>query len=186
MESTLFQTYREDFLSLKRKELDFLSGIQMPAFKKIPIKCCDIDTEGEYVKRIIEQSCITRTCRVLYYLEIESVNVAEEIIKIVSREKEIKRNKVKLPLVNKSHTGSRVLYVGKTNSNFPNRLITHLGLKSAATYALHLEHWAKNINLELSLHYAQVNLDHHSIQYLELLESILHEGLKPILGRSGH
>lgn len=33
-----------------------------------------------------------------------------------------------------------VLYAGKTNSNFQNRFITHLTLKQASTYALHLEH----------------------------------------------
>lgn len=186
MDNNLFNEHRKQFIETKKKEMDYLATIQMPQFKKTNFSCCDIDVEGKYLKDIVNTLPITKNCRVLYYLQIESANTAEEIIKLVTKEKNKKRNKVKLPLVNKNHLDSRILYVGKTNTNFPARLNHHVSLKSAATYALHLEYWAKDISLELSLHFAQVELHNNSIQYLELLESILHESLRPILGRAGH
>ena len=83
-----------------------------------------------------------------------------------------------LPKVNERE--STVLYVGKTDSNFGNRLNQHLGFGPEKTYALQLVHWAKD--LQLRLHYAYVDAEG---DLLEHQETVLHKGLQPVLGRSG-
>ena len=186
MELNKFIQHRIKYIQKKKEELEYLLIFEMPEFKSLHFSCCDIDGDGLYLKSLLEKLNLKKESKIIYYIKIDSVHSAEEIIKRVSKEKSKKSNKVKLPLVNSACINSDVLYVGKTNSNFPSRFATHLCLNNPSTYALHLEYWTKQLPLELTLWFAEIDLDKESIKYMEQLESILHDQLKPILGRSGH
>lgn len=94
-----------------------------------------------------------------------------------------KAKKIALLKVN-TESSSNILYVGKTNSNFPSRFIYHLGLKESKTYALHLKYWAAEYTF--TLHFAKVCFNKSNMKYLEQMETVLHDALQPLLGRSGH
>lgn len=186
MDLNEFIQHRIRYIQKKKDELEYLLTFEMPEFKSLQFSCIDIDEDGAYLTLLLSKLNLKKDSKIIYYIKIDSEHSAEQIIKKVFKEKDKKSSKVKLPLINYANINSDVLYVGKTNSNFPSRFATHLCLKNPSTYALHLEHWTKELPLELTLWFAEIDLDKESIKYMEQLESILHDQLKPVLGRSGH
>ncbi|WP_018343895.1 GIY-YIG nuclease family protein [Cytophaga aurantiaca] len=180
MDLNKFIKYRIEYIQKKKEELDYLLSFEMPEFKSVEFSSIDID--DEYAKNLLDKVNINKDSKIIYYIKINSKDKATQIIDLVTKKK--KNKKVKLPLVNSKNNNSDILYVGKTNSNFPSRFKSHLCLTNPSTFALHLEHWKKDLPLHLTLWFAEITLDED--KYMEQLESILHDQLKPILGRSGH
>ena len=131
--------------------------------------------------------------KVLYYFEInEKKELGKIICDRISKYKKAKYNELKLPKVNSELAikGNNTLYVGKSNGNFSVRLNQHFGKESDKTYALHLENWKEIIgqDVKLKLYYISFEniIEDEENDLLELIETSLHNSLKPILGRTGH
>lgn len=130
--------------------------------------------------------------KVLYYFEIVGEKGIENTIcEKIQKHKDLHGKELKLPQVNKQNAknGSRILYVGKSLGYFSTRLKQHFGEEHRKTYALHLKRWNEIIGkgVKLKLHYTSFNsMPDEENELLELIETALHDNLKPILGRSGH
>lgn len=131
--------------------------------------------------------------KVLYYFEIvEEKEISKTICKKITERKAINSSDLKLPQVNmeNAESGSKILYVGKSLGLFSTRLKQHCSDESKLTYALHLKLWKKIIgkDVALKLHYISFDdvITNEESDLLELIETSLHNSLKPILGRTGH
>ena len=190
MEYAEYQTSLNNYLEIQRRDIEKLATFQPPQFNILTVNCADIETKASEWVELLEKEGITKDTSVLYYLKIKNGSTAANIQNIINTSKKkygSKSSKFQaLPKVNFYDNPGNILYVGKTNSNFINRLRNHLGLVSAKTYSLQLMHWACKLNLELELYYAIMPIEKEEIRYLEQLESVLHYHLKPILGRSAH
>ena len=182
----------EDFLAAYVKnqltDLNHLQTIKIPQFQKLIISCNQIDAQKDTWIEALKLNEIEDK-GVIYYIKILSGGTASDIQNVVRsyKSKYKKTNKARyraLPKVNNNHTD--ILYVGKTNSNFISRFRHHLGLAESNTYALQLKFWASDMNLELELWYALIDLEKEDLRFLEQIENVLHFNMKPILGRSGH
>lgn len=131
--------------------------------------------------------------KVLYYFEIaEEKEISKIICKKITERKTLNGSDLKLPQVNmeNAESGSKILYVGKSLGWFSTRLKQHCSDESKLTYALHLKLWKKIIgkDVALKLHYISFDdvITNEEKDLLELIETALHNSLKPILGRTGH
>lgn len=78
---------------------------------------------------------------------------------------------------------TKVLYVGSTGSGFHGRVKQHLGFGPKGTYALQLVHWAKNLDLQLTLYWMELHTESHDFRYD--IEDALAEQMKPLVGKRG-
>jgi len=77
---------------------------------------------------------------------------------------------------------SKVLYVGKVNSDLSNRMITHLGYDERPDrQGLQLYHWARKMGLKLELNC--VVLKKELKYFIYFFEAQLSQELKPIIGK---
>lgn len=83
----------------------------------------------------------------------------------------------------RSNALSNVLYVGSSRS-MPKRFSEHLGHGNKNTYAMHLIHWAKGLNLEIEFTCALYAASTNN-KVIQAMEDCLWESLKPMLGRKG-
>lgn len=180
MNQSQYSNALEKYCVQQLENINSLKNIAIPEFSKLKVDCSKLDTE--YRTKLL--SLVNIEEKVLYYFSIESN--PDKIQSTVNAMKKRKRNKYKLPMVNTNSAASKILYVGKTNNNFKTRLEQHLGYKSPGTYSLHLSQWAVDLGLKLELNYAQIDLPNDRIMLLEQIENVLHQALKPLLGRSGH
>ncbi len=181
----------KDFIEIEAnllKTAHFVSN-QIGAFKQFEftIDNCNLTTNLSEFNNL--SSCI-------YYFQIvhwpqgcNPVSFKQKIQLLKNR----KSNRLKLPQIN-IENNSNILYVGKSNGLFSNRLKQHLCSTSKQTYALHLSELKQFFgSMKLILHYTQVDNDIYKQQQyanqkriLEIIETALHQNLKPILGRRGH
>jgi hypothetical protein len=170
--------------------LDRLTGIPTPAFTTLEIDCTQITTQYTNWVEELQRMIPNKSTPVLYYFTLSDAGLTQTITSNINtyktQAKESNNYRAFPKVNNKSVDLTQVLYVGKTNTNFVNRFQQHLGLKNPKTYSLQLLHWACALNVDLTLHYAPIALNSKDIRFLEQMESVLHEQLKPILGRSGH
>ena len=180
--------------SQKKKQIvddwSFLESFQLPVFKTLNIETKDL---GEiYAKELIQnvQNQVSSKNSILYYITI----IDGEIDTIKTNVAKYKNSNTKgnskhryLPQVNNDNH-SACLYVGKTNKGFINRFKQHIDLlvNSRSTYALHLAAWSKELQLKLTLNYCIIDMPEERKHLLEDIETLLHNELKPILGRQGH
>ena len=192
MDLNEYKKHCKSYISKKKNELEVLENLIPENFSVLEFNSNDIKQENlEQWKSILFENGITPNTPTLYYFIIKSsCNFIEIRNRIETLKSKSKRNKEyrALPKNNTSNYNllNNVLYVGKTNKDFYNRFRTHLGLGSKITYALHLNCWTTDLDLDIELHYAKVNIDDSLLHYLEQMESVLHDNLNPILGRSGH
>lgn len=190
MERKEYISSLNNFLEIQKRDIEKLAGFSAPDFRILNLNCSEIESKQTQWINSLEDNGVTKKTPVLYYFKIVGGSTPDKIQKIIGDSKKKYKSKSSkyqaLPKVNFSENLSYVLYVGKTNSNFISRLQNHLGLVSAKTYSLQLMSWACQLNLELELHYAIMDIAKEEIRYLEQLESVLHFHLKPILGRSAH
>ncbi len=181
-----YNDFRQDFIKSQEETLRLLKTKEIGRFESLDINCSKID---EYYSNglLKDLGCngITNKSRVLYYFTI--LNPEVKFISTVEKLKKSGQEKMALPQLNKGNKHTGILYVGKCNTNFLSRFQYHLGNRSTkSTYALHLRHWAKDLVLQLRLYYSLVELEDKEVYLLEMLESVLHQKLKPVLGREGH
>lgn len=133
--------------------------------------------------------------KVLYYFELADHShgiSGKTICNKISDRKRLTDNKLKLPQVNFCNVNDRnkMLYVGKSIGLFSTRLKQHFSFESDKTYALHLGKWQDIIggNVKLTLYYRSYKeiIKDEENDLLELIETSLHNKLKPLLGRTGH
>lgn len=75
-----------------------------------------------------------------------------------------------------------ILYVGKVKTGIGARLATHFGYANAQTGGLQLKHWAKDLDLKLTVHIIafKENID----DFINPIELELTKSLRPIIGKS--
>lgn len=180
-----FNTLKTQYITQRQNELKLISKVELGEMHTITFNLNTLTTDGERKRLLNELEPIMNLNQVLYYLEMSNSSLNEKILQKAASVK--KKKKPKLPKLNSEPTDKTTLYVGKTaKSGFGKRMIQHLGYSaSLTTYALHLARWATKFDLEITLYYLQPNLKGHP-ELLEEVESILHLGLKPLMGRSGH
>lgn len=119
----------------------------------------------------------------LYIFEMTSHHSTIEVKKRFTDYSKSSTRKRNVPSYIETTTESRILYVGKSQKGFWVRLICHLGVGMKETWhGLQLLHWAKNINLELTLHIYQFNNGVMSNNLLRTMEKDLAEKLFPVIG----
>ncbi|HEY5326956.1 MAG TPA: GIY-YIG nuclease family protein [Mucilaginibacter sp.] len=204
MHLTDYNYHLSKYISQQRSLLDQLANYQIFPFQTLSISCKDITSSGYWsqCKKDLE-AIIGDKKSVIYYFKINPPFNAGEIQRIVtSMKKTPGKSNPALPKVNEKNLCEKndILYVGKTDKNFPGRLKQHLGLvASKTTYALHLNTWATELDLtlnvmpytwptelNLTLNVMPCNLKLEENKMLEQIESVFHFALRPLLGRSGH
>jgi len=135
-----------------------------------------------------EISKIEKISNVIYYIEISnSEDFQYEIF--LNKFKEFKESNkhIKLPQINIENK-SKILYVGKSSTNFKTRINCHFRDTSLSTYSIHYKTWSKNEylkNLNFKLYYFQFKKPIDK-DVLEIIETAFHNKFNPLLGRSGH
>lgn len=186
----------EDYFLSKRNIFDKITqaASNIKSFKSIMLT--DYQLSNEELKSYSIKN-VLYFFKITNYKEILPSIICNEIQKLKNNpETKIKLPKVNLSNINLSNEANCILYVGKSNGNFSNRLNQHFGNESEKTYALHLNKWCNNeilsqVKLELfftsiELEKYELNSKDEQLEFIEQLESALHMELKPILGRTGH
>jgi hypothetical protein len=179
MEQDLFQDALKKYIQREHDDLSLLKNFNLGDFNQL------IFLTNEISEPFSKQLSHVRG-PVLYYFKILGEYNASLICETISKMKESPgATERKLPQVNIGSlvTNTDILYVGKTQKNFAGRINQHLGFGATKTFALNLIHWDPKIDLALELNYCQIDSTH--INILERIESVLHFGMTPILGRTG-
>lgn len=130
-----------------------------------------------------------RKCAIYTFTLVETV-ASDAIFSNVSRVKE-ERNasdkKKNLCTINSEFSESTTLYVGRSFTP-RSRIRDHLNSSEGGTYAMHLEQWAKPLELEVELQVYDVPQYRDTVgleRAMNVLETGLWDHLKPLLGRRG-
>lgn len=122
----------------------------------------------------------------LYWFEIKGNCSKPDLIKAIRKYKNNKHRNV--PAIREDKDidfNSNVLYVGKVQYNFHERLIKHFGFSgSRAAQGLQLHHWVsqyygRNVELYLHIYYFEPDME----PYISILEKSLAMLLKPLIGK---
>jgi hypothetical protein len=196
MENLEFKNAINSYVDIEIKRLEFIRNFVAPTFNKLNFNLSQIENQKENLIEELEKNKIDKTSSVLYYITLETEekikNISAKINAFKKKHTKNKKSYIALPKVNydEFQNEHNCIYVGKTNSNFISRFEYHLGItKGKTTFALHLNEWNEILkpktDLIFTLYYSTINLN-EKIHYLELIESSLHNHLKPILGRESH
>lgn len=82
----------------------------------------------------------------------------------------------------KEHATPGALYVGRSK-HLRARIAQHLDDKKGGTYAMHMGHWAKPLDIELTLSF--ITLNSRSDGLVQAVEDGLWSAMRPALGRRG-
>ena len=130
-----------------------------------------------------------RKCAI-YVFSMASTTPAERIFDALSSANEQRKadgKKKNLCAVNRDFAGSPTLYVGRSFKP-RDRISQHLAASDTATYAMHLDQWAKPLALEIDLHVYDVPQfeDNPTLERaMNVVETGLWDHLRPLLGRRG-
>jgi hypothetical protein len=97
------------------------------------------------------------------------------------------KQKANLCAVNRFHPGSTVLYLGRSFSPW-GRIGQHMKQMTSGTYAMHLEQWAVELELDVQMRLYGVPEYEDTPEYeraINVLETGLWDHYKPLLGRRG-
>jgi hypothetical protein len=124
----------------------------------------------------------------IYWLEVISECDGELLIKHLDdyrAKKKIYPNWRNIPALNGANCySSKILYVGKVESNLNARMTQHLGFfKNKDTQGLQLIHWAAGLRLSVKFHVCPLPLA--AKPYLALFEKKFAQTLQPLIGRHG-
>jgi len=118
----------------------------------------------------------------LYYFEITSNHIPNEIINSIKTYSLSEYPKATPAIKKQPPIDSKILYVGEVKRHMYGRLIQHLGFfKTSATQGLQLFYWARTIPLSLKLTVMEFEPEMENL--MEVLENELARKLKPILGK---
>lgn len=119
---------------------------------------------------------------VLYWFEILSENMPEQIRDAITIYRNTENSKATPALKNKFDNNSKCLYVGKVKRGFWGRIIQHLGFyKVNGTQGLQLFYWAKSIKLKVKIHVYEFENDMSDL--VSIMELELANKLNPIIGK---
>lgn len=156
------------------KEISFKWG------DPILIKCGEL-VQGDSKTIINTSPDSNKKSPAIYYFEIVNNKNTDSIVTALQ---DFKKSPYKraCPQIEQNRSKSTAyLYCGSVRKNLHIRFKQHLGYGHEKTYALHLCHWAKELNLELNYNYAW--LDDKYVDYTEVIESALADHLKPLVGK---
>lgn len=116
----------------------------------------------------------------VYWFTIKSHHDSKRVyVKMLAARKSVHR---KFPAQVEYRGDSKVLYVGKVNSDLSSRLITHLGYDERPDrQGLQLFHWARKMGLKLELNC--VVLKKELKDFIYFFEAQLSRELKPLIGK---
>ena len=184
MDANRFMDIQQEYIREQRAFLDRLEKITQCEYRTLDIDCSKIDELlfNTHIESFREAG-IRRNMPVLYYFVMQMGDQMHEVQNTLKKMKTGPgKSNLALPRINNiSDQTTPILYVGKS-WDFIARYKQHLGLSHPSTYSLHLNKWADGLGLQLRVYYMLCIEG----EMLDQLESILHFGLKPILGREGH
>lgn len=115
----------------------------------------------------------------LYFFQINPEINKTEILSLIKND-----DFLKTPAINNHKENTDFLYVGKVTSCAWGRLIQHLGYhKHRKSHGLQVGLWGNKTTKDLKLSFTVIFFEKESRNYLILLEKILSEKLKPIIGK---
>lgn len=118
----------------------------------------------------------------VYWFEITSDVNPLEIINAMQNYAKEDNHRIVPVIGKKDNITSNCLYVGKVKKNFYARVKQHLGYYSTkATQGLQLCHWARNLSLNLRLHYIEFEDD--MADMMPVIEQYFAIVLKPLIGK---
>lgn len=119
---------------------------------------------------------------VLYWFEIISPTTPIEIYEALENYKRKPNRRIIPVFKQKAVIESKILYVGKAKRDFWVRVIAHLGyIQGDRSHGLQLYHWAKELNLNLKLHFCEFNNDMQD--FIPLLEFSFASQYHPVIGK---
>lgn len=131
------------YVAFEREKLDAVNAFNHARFETFSFNTSSINLQtcDKWVADLSEKGTVGRP--VLYYFKIMETVDPRLICEVVSRMKQApgKLNRA-LPRVNPKNIESctNILYVGKTEKNFPKRFKEHLGFGNDKTFSLNLVH----------------------------------------------
>jgi hypothetical protein len=164
------------------KNVEILQKVKIE-WQKIPIKCDGL-TVKEFFNKELNTLKENKNSPAIYCFEITSNQTNDEIVRKLEfyKENDKKRAYPKIDRKRMDKNGeTKFLYCGSKKEKLHERFIQHLGFGSESTYSLQLFHWAKELKLELVFHYAWLGSEQKQIT--ELIESVLAERTKPLVGK---
>ena len=173
--------------NLKRKAEDLirkaelLPSIHIKWEEPFLVQCKELKSI-EYLqeKKVLDLFANHKKQPAIYFFEIKSDQTNDLIVNTLKSFKAKKERSCPKIHKNLNHD-SKYLYCGSKKEGLHGRFIQHLGFGSQNTFALQLNHWAKEMSLELEFHYAW--LDKTQKDYTELVESALASKIKPLVGK---
>lgn len=140
----------------------------------------DIRADAEHKSVFKQLAAIKRP--VVYIFEIASVISPADVLAAAKSYSTGSRKMPAFPFRTNVDDASQVLYVGMVKSNFPARVVQHLGFsKTAATQALQLYHWTRGLDLQVKLTVFEFKAE--MANSLPLIEKAIASKLKPLLGK---
>lgn len=187
MQDQTFQKYVKQYLSKQREELSLLEQFKCGNWTIIEFNCGNISPElYQDLCEKLKAEGIGPGTPVLYYFQLANPMDSRKILDAVSRMKAdvphialARYNKVKDEHI------SEILYLGKTRKGFFARLKQHLGLSNTRTYSLQLKEWAQEMQLVVRIYCLAYPLDKVPLDILDRVEDLLHEHMRPIMGKRG-
>jgi hypothetical protein len=150
-------------LNINLSHLELISIKEL--LRDVPTGGCKDDKETDYIYVIKIPECqINLVARLIVKLE-----HARETAKDFCR-------------INKEHALTNTLYVGRSQK-LRSRLKQHLGEEGHTTYAMHLQRWATEFDIQASISYMKFNGVEDLL--VQAIEDGLWESLKPAFGRKG-
>lgn len=174
------------YVAFERGKLEALTSFSQIVFEKLGFHTSEINADHcDHWTAILNEKGVLAS-PVLYYFRIMGHVDNSAICDVITRMKQSPgKSERALPRVNFQNikTCGNILYVGKTERNFPKRFKEHLGFGNKKTFALNLLHWRTDLGSQLELNFARV--DRNQVSSLQGVESAMHYVLRPLLGRSG-
>ncbi|MCO4880266.1 hypothetical protein [Paraburkholderia caribensis] len=168
---------------------DQLTAIECPAVNSL---CFNLrELSKEYIDKTLKSCKVARKSEksndYIYIIRIHEANKDEssrlcaQLKEDAAIQKELE-SKVGYSRINLANAPSTTLYVGRSQ-NLTTRLRQHLGATSIKPYALHMQLWATNNDLEVMIDY--MHFEDRDNLLVQAIEDGLWESLKPVFGRKG-
>lgn len=173
------------------RALDDLSGIVIIDSQSLILN----SSQYRNSKDAIINLSLLRNCNnpIIYIVELVDKNRKRELFKnfeeFTSSNITKTKNKDRVNVSKYNKTGSEILYVGSSTTDFKSRIKNHLGVRGNRVYSLHLSKWDKNLNYNINIKSYElvsqkaVKIDTYIV---ELIEQQIWDELQPSFGkRSG-
>ena len=181
---TDFNSTIESAKAQLRATAEALSNLATPEIKFRSIKLTDLSNERieELLKDIpTGYAKKDKETDFVYIIQASGPN-GSKIFALKSTLEKSRKTANDYSRVNQDHDNTNTIYVGRSKT-IRARLRQHLGAESQGIFSLHLQRWAKNIDMEITIYLMSfIKSDDLLVQ---TIEDGLWNALKPAFGRKG-